>query len=89
MEYDPAYFTIDYPNGDVPIGKGVCTDVVIRPLGLDLQQKVHEDMLTHFDKYPKLWQRRKNIDHRRVQGILSRFGVVKAKFYSSEGLYAG
>jgi uncharacterized protein YijF (DUF1287 family) len=28
--YDPAYFTISYPNGDVPADKGVCTDVVIR-----------------------------------------------------------
>lgn len=28
--YDPSYFSIDYPNGDVPEGKGVCTDVIIR-----------------------------------------------------------
>ena len=28
--YDPAYFRLDYPNGDVPEGKGVCTDVIIR-----------------------------------------------------------
>ena len=26
--YDAAYFNISYPNGDVPKGKGVCTDVV-------------------------------------------------------------
>lgn len=84
--YDPAYFTIDYPNGDVPIGKGVCTDVVIRAyrkLGIDLQKRVHEDMLAHFDKYPKLWQLKKpdkNIDHRRVQNLMvffSRLGLVK------------
>lgn len=40
--YDPAYFTIDYPNGDVPKNKGVCTDVIIRAyrkLGIDLQRK--------------------------------------------------
>ena len=30
VKYDPAYFQIDYPNGDVPANKGVCTDVVIR-----------------------------------------------------------
>ena len=30
VEYDPSYFTIPYPNGDVPSNKGVCTDVVIR-----------------------------------------------------------
>ena len=29
--YDPSYFSIDYPNGDVPRSdKGVWTDVVIR-----------------------------------------------------------
>ncbi len=38
--YDPSYFSIDYPNGDVPDDVGVCTDVVIRAyrkLGIDLQ----------------------------------------------------
>jgi len=45
--YDPSYFSIEYPNGDVPSGKGVCTDVVIRAyrkIGIDLQKEVHEDM---------------------------------------------
>ena len=56
--YDPSYFIIDYPNGDVPKGIGVCTDVVIRTfrkIGVDLQQEVHEDMKQHFERYPKLW----------------------------------
>lgn len=84
--YDPAYFTIAYPNGDVPAGKGVCTDVVIRAyrkLGIDLQQKVHEDMRANFKLYPKTWglkQPDKNIDHRRVPNLMvffSRFGDVK------------
>jgi uncharacterized protein YijF (DUF1287 family) len=37
--YDSRYFSISYPNGDVPEGKGVCTDVVIRAYrktGIDL-----------------------------------------------------
>lgn len=37
--YDPTYFQIEYPNGEIPAGKGVCTDVVIRTyrkLGVDL-----------------------------------------------------
>jgi uncharacterized protein YijF (DUF1287 family) len=41
VTYDPSYFSIDYPNGDVPKGKGFCTDVVIRAfrkLGIDLQK---------------------------------------------------
>jgi len=86
VQYDPAYFTIGYPNGDVPKNKGVCTDVVIRSyrkLGIDLQKEVHEDMTTHFDLYPKNWglsHPDKNIDHRRVPNLMvffSRNGIVK------------
>lgn len=82
--YDPSYFSIDYPNGDVPADRGVCTDVVIRAyrlVGIDLQQNVHEDMKTNFDLYPKIWRLSrpdKNIDHRRVPNLMvyfSRFGV--------------
>jgi uncharacterized protein YijF (DUF1287 family) len=85
--YDPTYFIISYPNGDVPAGKGVCTDVVIRAyrkLNIDLQREVHEDMLKHFDLYPKQWGLKKtdtNIDHRRVLNLMkyfSRFGIVKS-----------
>ena len=28
--YDPNYYSIPYPNGDVPGSIGVCSDVVIR-----------------------------------------------------------
>ena len=58
IEYDSHYTQIPYPNGDVPKGKGVCTDVVIRAyrkLGIDLQKEVHEDMAANFAKYPKTW----------------------------------
>lgn len=78
--YDPAYFRISYPNGDIPSGKGVCTDVVIRAyrkLGIDLQKEVHEDMVKNFDKYPKIWGLKKtdtNIDHRRVPNLMTFFG---------------
>lgn len=84
--YDPRYYTIPYPNGDVPADKGVCTDVIIRAyrkLGIDLQQKIHEDMKANFSKYPKKWGMKstdKNIDHRRVPNqatFFSRFGSVK------------
>jgi uncharacterized protein YijF (DUF1287 family) len=77
--YDPAYFSIDYPNGDVPEGKGVCTDVVIRAyrmLGIDLQKEVHEDMKANFDVYPKIWGLKntdRNIDHRRVPNLMKFF----------------
>src|SRR5438105_4171336 len=47
VRYDGAYRPIPYPGGDVPADVGVCTDVVIRAyraVGVDLQQRVHEDM---------------------------------------------
>ena len=58
VTYDPTYFRISYPMGDVPAGKGVCTDVIIRAyrkLGVDLQALVHTDMQAHFGVYPKRW----------------------------------
>lgn len=85
VTYDPAYFSIAYPNGDVPADKGVCTDVVIRAyrkMGIDLQKEVHEDMKKNFKLYPKIWGLKKtdtNIDHRRVPNLMmffSRFGKV-------------
>ena len=85
--YDPSYFSIKYPNGDVPKGKGVCTDVIIRAyrkLGIDLQKEVHEDMKANFNLYPKIWglnNTDKNIDHRRVPNLMtffSRKGTVKS-----------
>ncbi|WP_299315855.1 DUF1287 domain-containing protein [uncultured Aquimarina sp.] len=87
VTYDPAYFSMKYPNGDVPSDKGVCTDVVIRAyrkLGIDLQKEVHEDMKANFGLYPKNWglsKTDKNIDHRRVPNLMaffSRFGKVKS-----------
>lgn len=86
VRYDPAYFQLDYPNGDVPKDKGVCTDVVIRAyrkLGIDLQKEVHEDMKANFSKYPQNWgltKPDKNIDHRRVPNLMTffaRHGVTK------------
>jgi uncharacterized protein YijF (DUF1287 family) len=76
VRYDPAYVQIDYPNGDVPSDRGVCTDVIIRAyrkLGIDLQKEVHEDMKANFGKYPKKWglsRPDKNIDHRRVPNLM-------------------
>lgn len=85
--YDPTYFVIKYPNGDVPSNKGVCTDVVVRAyrkLGIDLQKEIHEDMRANFKNYPQKWRLKqpdKNIDHRRVPNLMTyfkRFGTVKA-----------
>ncbi len=75
VSYDPSYYKIAYPNGDVPSGKGVAADVVIRcyrRMGIDLQVLVHEDMVQDFRPYPQLWDATApdpNIDHRRVENL--------------------
>lgn len=80
MIYDGAYVGLEYPKGDVPIERGVCTDVVVRALrdahGIDLQQLVHEDMKANFAQYPTIWglnRPDKNIDHRRVPNLQTYF----------------
>jgi len=87
VTYDSRYFSIGYPNGDIPKDKGVCTDVIIRAyrkLKIDLQKEVHEDMISNFDKYPKNWGLKStdtNIDHRRVPNLMtffSRHGETKS-----------
>jgi uncharacterized protein YijF (DUF1287 family) len=75
VRYDGAYRRIPYPMGDVPAETGVCTDVVIRAyrtIGIDLQQRVHEDMRADFAAYPRDWGMAHpdpNIDHRRVPNL--------------------
>jgi uncharacterized protein len=76
VSYDPAYVKLSYPNGDVPLKTGVCTDVVIRAyrdgFGIDLQKQVHEEMAKNFASYPKIWDLKttdRNIDHRRVPNL--------------------
>jgi len=77
--YDPGYYSISYPGGDVPSDRGVCTDVIIRAyreLGIDLQKEVHEDMKANFSKYPAYWGLKRtdtNIDHRRVPNLIMFF----------------
>jgi uncharacterized protein len=80
VRYDPSYRALDYPNGDLPIEVGVCTDVVVRALraslGMDLQKLVHEDMKRNFSHYPQNWGLKRpdrNIDHRRVPNLQAYF----------------
>jgi uncharacterized protein YijF (DUF1287 family) len=100
VRYDGSYFSIAYPNGDVPANVGVCSDVVIRAyrkLGVDLQVLVHEDMAKNFALYPskKLWglhSTDRNIDHRRVpnlQVFFSRHGKVLAVTDKAQDYAAG
>lgn len=76
LRYDPSYRALTYPNGDVPMEGGVCTDVVVRALrgglNIDIQKLVHEDMKQNFSRYPQQWGLKgpdKNIDHRRVPNL--------------------
>jgi uncharacterized protein YijF (DUF1287 family) len=88
--YDPSYQKLEYPNGDVPIETGVCSDVIVRAFrksGLDLQKDVHEDMKSSFGAYPTRWGMKgpdANIDHRRVANLRAYF-TRKGKSLPTEG----
>src|SRR5437899_3100171 len=88
--YDPSYQKIEYPNGDVPIETGVCSDVIVRAFrkaGIDLQKDLHEDMKDNFSSYPTRWGLNgtdKNIDHRRVPNLQTYF-TRKGKSLSTGG----
>ncbi|MFN4193796.1 MAG: DUF1287 domain-containing protein [Tabrizicola sp.] len=90
--YDPSYARLDFPNGDIPRDRGVCTDVVIRGLrdgwGIDLQSAVHSDMISDFAAYPALWglaRPDRNIDHRRVPNLQTLFTRIGAALPLDEG----
>jgi uncharacterized protein YijF (DUF1287 family) len=78
IDYDASYRVIGYPNGDVLRTRGVCSDVLVRAArdawDIDLQRRVHEDMVRAFDAYPsrRVWglvAPDANIDHRRVLNL--------------------
>ncbi len=92
VRYDPSYHRLAYPGGDLPLDRGVCTDVLIRAfrdLGVDLQVLIHEDMRRAFQQYPRLWAQMRpdrNIDHRRVPNLMTLFSRVgKALPVSRDG----
>ncbi|MDR2637545.1 MAG: DUF1287 domain-containing protein [Zoogloeaceae bacterium] len=94
--YDGGYQRLDWPNGDVDVERGVCSDVVIRAYRQafqhDLQVAVHQDMKRAFSAYPRRWGLKtpdRNIDHRRVpnlQVFLTRRG---AKLEAEEAFRPG
>ena len=79
LYYDPSYRRLAYPGGDVPVDRGVCTDVIIRAFrkaDVDLQVLVHDDMKAAFSAYPQHWGLSRpdpNIDHRRVPNLMTFF----------------
>jgi uncharacterized protein len=84
VAYDPAYVRLRfrgetdtgrtvYPGGDLDPARGVCTDVVVRALravGVDLQERVHADVVARPTAYPGIGAPDANIDHRRVGPLL-------------------
>jgi uncharacterized protein YijF (DUF1287 family) len=96
--YDPSYQRLQYPNGDVAIETGVCSDVIVRAFrkaSIDLQKDVHEDMKGSFSSYPTKWGLNgtdANIDHRRVpnlQTFLARKGKQVATTGSADTFSPG
>ncbi|HMS95012.1 MAG TPA: DUF1287 domain-containing protein [Tabrizicola sp.] len=85
LTYDPSYVALEFPGGDIPRDRGVCTDVVIRALrdgwGIDLQLAVNRDMSADFAAYPSIWGLTapdRNIDHRRVANLATLFTRIGA-----------
>ncbi len=88
VSYDATYRTLTYkdgvdtghfayPAGDVDPAHGVCTDVVVRAYragGLDLQVRVHQDVLARPKDYATYVRAPDaNIDHRRVGPLMTYF----------------
>ena len=75
LTYNPEYAYIKYPMGDIPLSKGVCTDVVVRAfrgVDIDLQERIYKDKKKFPKRYKGLYYTDKldpNIDHRRVKNI--------------------
>jgi len=95
--YDPAYVQIAFPGGDVPAGRGVCTDVVIRAMRLakriDLQAAINADMRARPSAYPKKWDLTHpatdpHIDHRRVPNQMVYFEKQGYKLPLASGVSA-
>jgi uncharacterized protein len=92
VTYDPSYTRLEFPGGDLPRDRGVCTDVVIRALrdgwGIDLQLAVNRDMTADFAAYPSLWGLTvpdRNIDHRRVPNLQTLFTRIGAEVPLADG----
>jgi uncharacterized protein YijF (DUF1287 family) len=75
LTYNPEYASIKYPMGDIPLSKGVCTDVVVRAfrgVDIDLQERIYKDKKKFPNRYTGLYYTNRldpNIDHRRVKNI--------------------
>jgi hypothetical protein len=75
-KYTEGYYQLGYPNGDVPRDVGVCSDTIVRAYrnaGIDLQQRVAEDIRAAPAAYTSVRKPNASIDHRRVKNLLTWF----------------
>lgn len=98
LDYDPSYRAISYPRGDVLRSTGVCADVLVRAArdawNIDLQERVHADMVRAFSAYParRAWGQKSadaNIDHRRVLNLETYLDRQGAKLRASQDARSG
>ncbi len=71
LEYDSSYRILSYPGGDLGRDRGSAVDVLIRAyrhLGIDLQERVHEDILAAVPDYG-IETPDTHIDHRRIRNL--------------------
>ena len=69
--YDASYHFIPYPGGDPGLDRGSGADVVIRAYrhaGIDLQERIHEDILAAAAEYG-IGTPDPHIDHRRIRNL--------------------
>jgi len=97
-DYDPSYRAIGYPHGDVLRTTGVCADVLVRAArdawNVDLQERVHTDMVRAFSAYParRAWGQKSadaNIDHRRVLNLETYLDRQGARVRASQAARSG
>jgi len=90
LTYNPEYTKLKFPGGDIPISKGVCTDVVVRALrglDIDLQERIYSYKKSHPKLFKGLYSTNRldpNIDHRRVKNIQA---YLTARGYRVKGAF--
>jgi len=90
LTYNPEYAKLKFPGGDIPLSKGVCTDVVVRALrglDIDLQERIYSYKKSHPKLFKGLYYTDRldpNIDHRRVKNIQA---YLAARGYRVKGAF--
>jgi len=90
LTYNPEYVRLKFPGGDIPLSKGVCTDVIVRAfraMNIDLQARIYSYKKSHPKLFKGLYYTDRldpNIDHRRVKNIQA---YLAARGYRVKGTF--